>query len=217
MAGPMLTVKVEGVDQVKKALGSVFTPDARRRMMLEIGYNVQERTADHIARASVTRHRTADRLGAPHSGFLEFAPGRVRSEGKFVDEDGKRGAIETRDATESSVDVVVTNTPGLSRAFHDLVITPRKAKALTIPINAVSYAKSVKKVKSEGYKIHREGRVLKGEKSEGGEAIPLYVLCGRVTVPQDRGLLPTEQEIADWAADTSEAFFEMEFGLAGML
>ena len=34
----------------------------------------------------------------------------------------------------------------------------KKAKALTIPLNAVSYAKSVRKVRDEGWKIHREGR-----------------------------------------------------------
>lgn len=209
MAEPLLSVKVEGVEQVKAALGAAFTPDARRRMTLEIGYNVQERTADHIAQASVTRHRTADRLGAPHSRFLEFAPGRVRSVGKFVNEDGTRGFIEPRDATESSVDIVIGNTPGLSRAFHDLVITPKKAKALTIPINAVSYAKSVKKVKAEGYSIHREGRILKGDKG-GGDTIPLYVLCGRVTVPQDRGLLPLEEEIAKWAAKSASKFMRAE-------
>jgi len=215
MAEPLLSVKVEGVEQVKQALSAAFTPDARRRMTLEIGYNVQERTADHIAQASVTRHRTADRLGAPHSGFLEFAPGRVRSEGRFPHEDGKRGFIEPRDATESSVDIVIGNTPGLSRAFHDLVITPKKAKALTIPINAVSYAKSVRKVEAEGYSIHRQGRVLMGGKG-GGDTIPLYVLCGRVTVPQDRGLLPMEQEIADWAAESVEAFIAMEMENAGL-
>jgi hypothetical protein len=205
MAGEMLYVKVEGVEQVKAALGAAFTPEARRRMMLEIGYAVQQRTADHIAKASVSRHKTADRLGAPHSGFLEFAPGRVRSEGRFPHEDGKRGFIEPRNATESSVDIIIGNTPGLSRAFHDLVITPKEKKALTIPINAVSYAKSVKKVKAEGYRIHREGRVLKGGKG-GGETIPLYVLCGRVTVPQDRGLLPLEEKVALWAARAAKRF-----------
>ena len=60
MAEPLLSVKVEGVEQLKKSLGSAFTPDARQRMMREIGFNVQERTADHVAEASVTRHRTAD-------------------------------------------------------------------------------------------------------------------------------------------------------------
>lgn len=210
MAAPLVSVKVEGVEQIKQALGAAFTPEARQRMMLEIGYNVQEKTADHIAEASVSRHRTADRLGAPHSGFLEFAPGRVRSEGRYIDENGERGFIEPRGATESSVNIVIGNTPGMSRAFHDLVITPKKAKALTIPINAVSYAKSVKKVKAEGYKIHREGRVLMGETGGGGETIPLYVLCGRVTVPQDRGLLPLETQIAQWAAESAETFVEME-------
>lgn len=215
MAGPLVSVKVEGVEQVKSALGAAFTPEARKRMMLEIGYAAQQRTSDHISRASVDRHKTADRLGAPRSGFLEFASGRVRSEGKFTHEDGKRGFIEPSDATESSVDIVIGNTPGLSRAFHDLVITPKKAKALTIPINAVSYAKSVKKVKAEGYKIHREGRVLKGDRG-GGETIPLYVLCGRVTVPQDRGLLPSEERFATWAARAAMRFMETEMAGAGL-
>ena len=215
MAGPLVSIKVEGVEQVKAALGAAFTPSARRDMMEDIGFQVQNKTADHIAKASKDRHKTADRLGAPPSGFLEFAPGRVRSEGMFPHDDGKRGFIEPRDTTESSVDIVVGNTPGLSRAFHDLVITPKNKKALTIPINAVSYAKSVKKVKAEGYKIHREGRVLKGGKG-GGETIPLYVLCGRVTVPQDRGLLPLEEKIADWAAEAAEGFMDskiMDHGL----
>lgn len=215
MAGPLVSVKVEGVEQVKSALGAAFTPEARRDLMEDIGFRIQELTADHIARASVSRHKTADRLGAPPSGFLEFAPGRVRLEGKYVDEDGKRGFIEPRDATESSVDIIIGNTPGLSRAFHDLVITPKKAKALTIPINAVSYAKSVKKVKAEGYRIHREGRVLKGGKG-GGETIPLYVLCGRVTVPQDRGILPLEREIAEWAEEAAEAFLDRKVKEAGL-
>lgn len=216
MAGPLLSVKVEGVEQLKKALEAGLTPEARRRMTLEIGYAVQERTADHIARASISRHKTADRLGAPRSGFLEFAPGRVRFEGKFPHEDGKRGFIEPRDATESSVDVVIGNTPGLSRAFHDLVITPKKAKALTIPINAVSYAKSVKKVKAEGWKVHREGRVLKGERGGGGDALPLYVLCGRVTVPQDRGLLPMEEQVAKWASRSIKWFIDTKLRNAGL-
>ena len=215
MADPMVSVQVEGVEQVKAALGAAFTPAARQRMMREIGLNVQERTADHIAQASVTRHKTADRLGAPHSGFLEFAPGRVRSESKHVNEDGSRGLIEPRDATESSVDIVIANTPGMSRAFHDLVITPKKAKMLTIPINAVSYAKSVRKLKSQGFEIHREGKVLKGSRG-GDETIPLYVLCGMARVPQDRGLLPMEEQIADWAADTAESFVAMEMSKSGL-
>jgi hypothetical protein len=164
----------------------------------------------------VSRHKTADRLGAPHSGFLEFAPGRIKSESKHQNEDGSRGVVESRKATDSSVEVVVCNTPGLSRAFHSLVITPKKAKALTIPINAISYAKSVRKVRQEGYRIHRRGRVLMGDKGGGTEAVPLFVLCGQVTVPQDRGLLPMESELAEWAADSAEVFLEMEAANAGL-
>lgn len=207
MVAPTVFVAVEGVEQVKATFDAALSPEDCRWMNREIGFTVQWRTADHIAKASDTRHRTADRLGAPHSGFLEFAPGRVKSESTHVNEDGSRGLIESENATAYSVDVVICNTPGLTRAFHDLVITPKKAKALTIPINAVSYAHSAGQLRSRGWKMHREGRVLKGSQT-GGETLSLYVLCGRVVVPQDRGLLPTESGIAEWAAETAEVFIE---------
>jgi hypothetical protein len=212
----MITVKVEGVTLLEKALKRPFATDVQRRMNMEIGFNVQERVADHIAMASVTRHKSADRLGAPHSGFLEFAPGRIKSESKHVNADGSRGLIESENATVDSVDIVICNTPGMSRAFHSLVITPKKAKALTIPINAVSYAKSAKDLRQQGWKMHREGRVLKGSRGGSDETLALYVLCGKVTIPQDRGLLPMEQEIADWAADTADSFLSLEFAREGL-
>lgn len=204
--GDVLSIKLEGIESVVKELISLLTPERRVQMNREIGFNVQQRTADHIARASVSRHKTADKLGAPHSGFLEFAPGRTRSESRFANEDGSHPYIANEIVSVDSVTVIIGNTPGLSRALHSLIITPKRAKALTIPINAISYGKRVKDVKGEGWKIHRQGKVLIGKKNE--QEKPLFALVGKVTIPQDRELLPSETDIQEWSLDSIEAYLE---------
>ena len=213
-----IAVKSVALGIISKKLGAMFVPKMKTDMMRSIGINVREHTADHIADASDSRHKSADRLGAAHTGFLEFAPGRgqMRSESEYEDKDGQgKPFTEVQNVSTNKVDVVIGNTPGLSRAFGPITITPKKAKALTIPINKISYAKRVGELKDEGFKIFklpsdpqskRDG-ILATEDESGG-IIPLYVLCGKVTIPQDRGLLPSDSDIEDWCEDSIVSFME---------
>lgn len=206
--------------KVVKDLGRIRDPDVLTRMNREIGVACTELTADHIAKnVSPTHHKTVKRLGAVASGFYEFARGR---EGFYQGRkrgEGEAGYIEVKDVNAEGSSVVIGNTPGMSRAFRDLEIRPKKAKELTIPIHRDSYALRVRDVKTKfaGIKIFRvtakTGRsYLIGSEGQGKDrrTRPLYALVKSVRIPQDRGLLPELKEYEEKAAETAEVFLEME-------
>ena len=200
------------VKKLLNSLRSIMTQRMMRDICRSVGINVREHFSDHIARASVSRHKSADSLGAEHTKYLEFAVarGQMRSESDYSPKDGEgKPFIEVQDVNPGSVAVVIGNTPGLERAFGPMTITPKRARALTIPINKIAYGRSVKEVEDKGFDIfHPKGtRILAASDGKDG-VIPLFVLCGKVTIPQDTGLLPTENEIEEWSADSIEAFLE---------
>lgn len=215
-----LSIQLNGLSDAIRALDGFLSPESMRGLMREIGINVRERTADHIAMASVTRHKTADGLGAEHSKFLEFAPGRgqMTAGSAYIPKKGEEEhRSEVRNVGTESVEIVIANTPGLQRAFGPMTITPRRARALTIPINAVSYAKTVAELRDEGHQIFRVPgtEILAETINEEGDIRPLYALKRRVTIPQDRELLPSSRDIEDWAYDTSDAYLEILVAKAG--
>lgn len=130
--------------------------------------------------AAPTHHRTADRLGATPTGHLE------------------RRTTFSADSGGATVTIPI---PGISRAFRSLVIIPRKAQSLTIPLNAISYGRRAGEVRRIGWTLFRpKGKdVLMG--SRDGETIPLHALRKRVTQRQDRTLLPSDAAISRTAAD----------------
>lgn len=157
---------------------------------------------DHIEEASRTRHKWANRLGVTPTGHLKRAYESVLSA-----------------ATATGARVEITS-PGISRAFRDLEIRPRAKAYLTIPADAASYGKWVKDVKAEGWRIFRPvapGGKGASRKKGAGAAGPfrnylmgtkenhpprvLFWLKKKVTVPQDRDLLPGETDVAQTAKD----------------
>ncbi len=184
-------IDVSGAEEVAKRLGDMFTPTMMKFINKEVAYNAQEQTADHIAKASVSRHKTAQRLGAKPTGHFELAPGRVRAIPPAWDETG---------AT-----ITIAGTPGILRAFAPVKVTAKKANNLTIPIHRIAYGKRVADMQAEGYKIFRPKgkKVLLGTKD--GETYPFYALKKSVTLPQDEGLLPTSEAYADKAIDVINA------------
>ena len=120
---------------------------------------------------------------------------------------------ELENVTEQGSVIAIKHTPGLSRAYHDLVITPKRASALTIPVDGIAYNKRVKDLRNDGHDIFRpRGTNLLAEKrGEGKEARlrPLYVLVRKAVVPKDEGLLPTDKELREWTTDAAEEFFTL--------
>jgi hypothetical protein len=109
----------------------------------------------------------------------------------------RKGAAAVYIKTGNGEASVVVPIPGISRAFHALEIAPRTAGALTIPLNSIAYGKRVGELRAEGWRIFRgrgrARRVLFG--AYNGEVRGLYALLSRVRVPQDRSLLPSDQQV----------------------
>lgn len=209
-------VKIEGVDKVKKALGAIFGDEARTAMNREVGLHCQEKTADHIAMASVNHHKTVQLLGAKPTGHFEFAPGRVESKSKGGGSTGSHGA------SPDGVVVTVGNTPGIMMAFGEQTITPKRAKALTIPIHRRAYGKRAKDMEAEGYSLFVIGRkgggdgVLMAKKGKRGKAFAAYALKKSVTLPHLPDLMPTTENYAEWTRETIEAELAVRAAAAGL-
>lgn len=198
-----MEIDVEIDEAALKRRLAIATPGTMRELNRAIGLKVLGRVRDFLADMSLTRHRTADRLGAPHTRFYEDAPGRT----------------VLRRADESGAVVAIENTPGMSRAYHDLHIRPVRRRWLTVPIHRIAYAKTVRELRQEGRVLFRLGkkRVL-AERSgtgKGARIRPLYALCEGVTVPRDPGLLPSRAALRGWAKEAAEDFFDSWDALNG--
>lgn len=140
----------------------------------------------HVLRASAARHRTASRLGATPTGHLSDGAANIRME-----KAGRRA-------------VVTVPIPGITRAFHALHIRPRTAKALTIPINAVAYGMRAPELAARGWSLFtlpaKEGPgagILFGRRAGARSTVALYLLRESADVPQDRELMPSDEEMGE--------------------
>lgn len=154
---------------------------------------------DHVLAAAGARHRTASRLGAMPTGHLS------------------EGAANIRMEKEGSRAVVVVPIPGITRAFGDLHIRPQNAKALTIPINAVAYGVRAPELAARGWDLFtlsgKQGPgagVLFGRKAGEGSTVALYLLRTSADIPQDRGLMPSDEEMGEAMAYGVKMAIEME-------
>lgn len=135
---------------------------------------------NHLRRIAPTRHATASRLGASPTQHIYK---------------GIEGSAPSHTANSASVTIPL---PGISRAFHDVTITPKNAKALTLPVHAMAYGHRVSELRSLGWNIFRNKgeTVLMGKQEKSKDApVPLYALKKRVQQRQDRSLLPTDEQL----------------------
>lgn len=206
-----LAISVEGVEQLRRKLGVVLDNGGRRRMNEHIGRATLEGVRDHIAQMSGTRHKVADRLHAPHTGYFENAPGRT----------------ELARTDEGGFDITIRETPGIRRAFGPMHIAPTGGrKHLTIPLHRISAHKRVAELESEGHDVFRprgwnalgeyDGSTEEytdkrtGKRRKRKRIRPLYALVRSVTIPQDKGLLPKRETYVEIAQDAAEGFLEAE-------
>lgn len=169
-------------DTELKALLKTLSHEMRQDLHAGIAVALLACCREHLRKESARRHASARRLGATPSGHLERAT--------F--------------STEASPDAgtVLIASPGISRTFRTLTITPRRAKALTIPIAPEAYARRTAELSRAGWQLFRAQKwhgILFGKNPVSGEVKALYALKGRVTLPQDRSLLPTDDTLQQTA------------------
>lgn len=190
---------------LRRRLAVVTSSQTMRRLNGHIGNVALEKTKDFLDEMSVSRHKVADRLGAPHSKFLEYASGRLAGS-------PHQQNTVLENVSDKGSTIAIKNTPGLSRAQKDLHISAKNARALTIPIDRISHGKRVADLRSSGHEVFRpKGKNILAETRGNGKDAklrPLYALVKSVTVPKDEGLLPKEKQIAEWATDAANEFFD---------
>lgn len=142
---------------------------------------------------TIRRHLLALNLHSTRDWLNSRSQTRARPTQHF-----RKGAAAVYIETGGGKSSVVVPIPGISRAFKTLNIAPRTAGALTVPLNSIAYGKRVGELRATGWRIFRgrgrARRVLFG--AYNGEVRGLYALMSRVRVPQDRSLLPSDQQIS---------------------
>lgn len=185
------------VKDVASSLNTVLSRNRIRKAASAISDYVARQVSAYIGRRAPSRHKSANRLGATPTGILEFTSGNPAY--------SRGGGLIYGESRGASSYVNIENVAGITRAFHDLVITPKKARALTIPINAMSYAKSAADMERMGWSLFvprssRRGKrsgVLMGKK--GNRTVALFAFAQSVRVKRDARLLPYGYMISRWA------------------
>ena len=178
MATINLTMRMEEVAGYIARFQEQVSPAWAGKIAAMTGYTrIREYLMDVVSR----RHSSAQRLSATPSGFWAGASEQVRLN---LAADGGEIVIEH---------------PGIRRAVSDVVIRPKRAKALTIPLHAMSYGKRVGEVERLlGEKLVRpKGARLLARKEGDGKLTPMYLLTAQAFQKQDPTLLPSEQEMGE--------------------
>ncbi len=93
----------------------------------------------------------------------------------------------------SSAEVTV-DIPGISRAFHDIVIRPVNAQALSIPLSQKAKGKSPREYAGNLFMFRsKAGNLLLAERA-GRDLVLAYALKESVTQRRDPSLLPSEED-----------------------
>lgn len=145
------------------------------------GYECYIEIRNHLRLIGLNRHTTANRLGANPTKFWSTTA----------------RAVTLASATMEGFEIGIPN-PAIGQAFHDVTIRPKKAKALTIPINALSYGKTVYEM-ARRFKIFRpKGKsVLCAIRGRGKSKtlVPLFALRKEVHLRHDPSLFPSDETL----------------------
>jgi hypothetical protein len=164
---------------------------AARDLNQAMGEEVQVLTAEYLRRLSGERHDTANALAGTsdsssiQTGFLSQAAEKVASPGAL--------------AVDSEAATLTIDHPGMMRAFGPVTISPKNAKSLAIPVNAIAYGKRARSLWATLPLFIPKGCNFIAMK-DGKSIIALYILVRSVTQKQDRSLLPSDEEWRDAAA-----------------
>lgn len=93
----------------------------------------------------------------------------------------------------ASIDIDV---PGVTRAYHDMLIRPKFRKYLAIPIHRSSYSKSPKDFGDLIFIKKKNGSRLLAEKAPDGLTF-LFALRESVFQRRNPGLMPSDKALAD--------------------
>ena len=185
MADITVDISTPQLDGIAKRL----EPGARAGLHQNIADRVQTIVDNHLADYALTHHATASRLGAWPTGNLEDA-----------------SVSATSDSAGATVTVAAL---GIRRALGPVTIRPRTKAALTIPVAALAYGRSVAYLKSHGYGIFRpkgKNYLAYKENPKSQFSTVLYILAKRATLKHEPDLLPRRETLAANAAEAARDY-----------
>ena len=171
------------------AISRRLEPSARAELHREIAAEISETVRGHLRRYALTHHATASRLGARPTGNLEDA--RVDA------------------ASDSSGATVTIAALGIRRALGPITIRPRTKAALTIPVAALAYGRSVAYLKNHGYDIFRpkgKNYLAYKENPKSQFSTVLYILAKQATLKHEPDLLPPRETLTANALEAARDY-----------
>ncbi len=170
-------------------------------LLEEVAIETQEMVRLWIIEAAADRHHTAQDLGAAPTGYLT-------------------AAAEDTTAVASSRGAVITVKGHIfKRYFGAVQVAPRRAKMLSIPVNAASYGKKTKDFGKMNIIKSKAGDLLLVKTTGRGKKkkiTPLFLLLRKVTLPQDKGLLPGPKRRAQVAERAARDYLAAEIQKGGL-
>lgn len=166
-ATPMLTATIAGLRD-------------RTELNRFVADEVEMLTFAHVSQLALTRHTTADRLGAKPTGHLEDAARSIESQ-----------------ATRNAAVLAFARASGLQRAWRSILIKPGPdKKALAIPVHADSYGVRAGDMKDLVLlKLGPRNTAVLARRVDGSKFLEtLYLLLPQVLQKQDPSLMPTDDE-----------------------
>ena len=185
MADMSVSIKTPQLDGVIERLD----PGARAELHREIAAEISETVRDNLRSYALSHHKRATELGARPTGNLEDA--KVEA---FSDSDGA---------------TVTVAALGIRRALGPLEIRPKNKQALTIPVAAISYGRSVAYLKAHGIDVFRpKGKdyLAYKENPKSQFSTVLYILAKQATLKHEPDLLPRRETLAANAAEAARDY-----------
>lgn len=176
MARIHITVERDNLDARLRGIVSTLTRGEAARAG---GVEMEGAIKDHIHTLAYTRHGSAHRLGASPTGHYREEAVNLHS-------------------TDADSATVAVSIPGIARAYRDIDIRPVRGNALTIPIHAWAYGKTVAEVRDSGRDVFRPRKKdYLATLDEGGELVALYLLRKHVHQPRDSSLMPADETLQE--------------------
>ncbi|MFZ2276295.1 MAG: hypothetical protein WAW39_00795 [Prosthecobacter sp.] len=191
-----ISIQLEyGGDSNIATLLDSFDFTSQARFFDELADDFEILTREHIARAATTRHKTAARLGAPVTGYLEkLATGTESVRGQ-----GSPGRV--RLTLQGEI---------FKRAFGPVTVTATQAKMLTIPWSAAAYGKRAGEFSDLFVFKSKRGAAFLARRIDKSKIEFLFLLKKSVTLPQDRGLLPDDAAFLAVVEKAAQRYVEAE-------
>lgn len=156
-----------------------LSPSSRPALLSELASEISETVRGHLRIYAFSHHKTAIGLGARPTGNLE---------------DAKVDAISGTEGATVRVAAL-----GIRRALGPVEIRPKGKQALTIPVAAIAYGRSVAYLKAHGINVFRpkgKNYLAYKENPKSQFSTVIYILAKRATLKHEPKLLPSRATLS---------------------